>query len=467
MNHHRLFGVVAVLAVLVPWVTACEEDLATGAPVAETLVVSGGDNQEGVVGSTLGTPLQVTLTGSNGRPFAGATVRFRVVSKTGAVSPTDVTTDASGNASTTLTLGTIAERVQVQATVGSLNANFSATALADAPASLQAVGGDAQNGGTGTPLASVLEVRLRDANGNPVPGVEPTWSTPAGGSFVTVASDDAGVARAAWTLGPTGGVQTATASIAGTSVPFSANAFAPCGSAGAPAPVAHTIGTTSSSTMGDAGTSCVLATGEFAEFFEVSPASTSAGRFKVTTAAFDPIVRALTPGGVTFGIAPNFPFFTDNDSITVVIGGGSSVTFQVNPDAPNDGGGYSFVSADEGVDNNDGCVDGMWFLAPGSSTAQTITPTDCDFFGGFFSDWWSVYLEEGQTITLTHQGGTLDPWIVGFRPNGTAFYNNGCPGLGAAEVATYEATSTGIHLFDIGTCNSGAVGTYTLSYTIN
>ena len=462
----RLIGLAAVGLLVV---SGCEEETTTGVPVAESMVASGGDNQSGTVGSVLPTSLEVTVTGSNGQPFSGATVQFSVQSRTGSVNPSSATTGSDGKASTSLTLGTIAERVSVEARAGELTAEFSATALAGPVTSVEAVGGGGQNGGTGGLLAEVLAVRLTDATGNPVPGVEPAWSTPNGGTFAATASDAEGVARAAWTLGPSGGSQSALASASGGSAGFTAAAFAPCASAGAPAATAITIGASPSSVIGDANTSCVLPTGQFAEFYSVTPAAAAAASFAVSTTAFSPVLRALDGSGRSYAIAPNTgPAGSSNTNLaTVVLGAGVTYLFQVTPTTAGSEGAYTLQTAAVAVDNNRGCADGGVFLAPGVTTTQTITATDCDFFAGFFSDWWSVYLEAGQSISLTQTGVTFDPWIVGFSPAGATFFNDGCPGAGVGLVAGYTAAETGIHLFDIGTCNGAATGSYTLAYTIS
>src|SRR5947199_3036908 len=69
------------------------------------LVVSAGDHQAGPVGVPLPTPLQVALTGTDGRPFSGAVVTWRLTSGDGSMSPDSATTEARGMPRTTLTLG--------------------------------------------------------------------------------------------------------------------------------------------------------------------------------------------------------------------------------------------------------------------------------------------------------------------------------------------------------------------------
>ncbi|HEX5870055.1 MAG TPA: hypothetical protein VFY65_06560 [Longimicrobium sp.] len=80
------------------------------------------------------------------------------------------------------------------------------------PAVLQMVHGDTQTAVAGQTLADSLELRVLNRGGQPVPGVEVEFSSAAGGGTLQPArarTDAGGIARAAWTLGPTAGAQTA------------------------------------------------------------------------------------------------------------------------------------------------------------------------------------------------------------------------------------------------------------------
>lgn len=469
MNQHRMSGMLLVLAAVVGMVAACDDDdEVTGPPAPELLVASAGDQQAAVVGSTL-SPFEVTLTGSDGRPLGGTTVNFTVVSRTGSVSPATATTDGSGKASTTLTLGTIAERVQVRATAGATSANFTATALADAPADVALVGGNAQIGGPDAPLATVLEVRLSDAHGNSVPGVEATWSTADGGSFVTVASDAGGVARAAWTLGPGLGAQSATAEIAGQAVNFSAGAFLSCGDPAAPAPVAHAVGATTNGTLGSGTQSCALPDGRLANFFTVTPAAQGAASFTITGTGFSPVTSIADDDGNVFAVAPN-AFVSTPTYGKVILGAGRTHLITVTSTAAAATGTFSLTSASvpELLSTPAGCVPaaGSVFLTPGVTTSQTLTNTDCEAFGGFFSDWVSVYLEEGQELTVTQAATNFDAFITYFTEAFAFDFLDGCNGNPSTAQTGFTAGYTGIHIFDLGTCNEGEVGSYTVLITI-
>lgn len=107
-----------------------------------------------------------------------------------------------------------------------------------APGSLLIAGGNGQQGNTGSALATAVSVQLADAFGNPIrlAGRSVSFAAANGGSASpsTTTTNAAGIASTTWTLGPTAGAQSLTASSSGlTSDPIRATALA--GGAGATA----------------------------------------------------------------------------------------------------------------------------------------------------------------------------------------------------------------------------------------
>ncbi len=89
-----------------------------------------------------------------------------------------------------------------------------------APTQIAINAGDGQTGLVGQALAVAPSVIVRDANDNPVAGVEVTFAVATGGGTVDpttpVITDASGVATAtSWTLGTSGGTNTLTATVAG------------------------------------------------------------------------------------------------------------------------------------------------------------------------------------------------------------------------------------------------------------
>ena len=70
-----------------------------------TLATVSGDGQSGAVSSPLAQPIIVRVTNASGSPLSGYLVSFAVASGGGSVAPVTALTDASGQASTTWTLG--------------------------------------------------------------------------------------------------------------------------------------------------------------------------------------------------------------------------------------------------------------------------------------------------------------------------------------------------------------------------
>ncbi len=96
-------------------------------------------------------------------------------------------------------------------------------------ATITVASGNAQSGPTSTALTNPIVALVSDSTGNPLSGVTVTWATSGGtvspGSGLTNAS---GLASATWTLGPSGGAQSATATVSPLpSATFTVTASAP------------------------------------------------------------------------------------------------------------------------------------------------------------------------------------------------------------------------------------------------
>ena len=89
----------------------------TTTPVATTLSKISGDNQQGPPGEALANPFVVQVQDQNGNPLQGTTVTFAVTAGGGTLTATTPTTDANGQAQTTLTLGSMLGTNTVQARV--------------------------------------------------------------------------------------------------------------------------------------------------------------------------------------------------------------------------------------------------------------------------------------------------------------------------------------------------------------
>ncbi len=112
---------------------------------------------------------------------------------------------------------------------------------APVPARLAALAGGELEGRVGEALPGPVAVRVEDAGGAPVPGVEVSFAAGGGGAVspATARTDSLGVARTAWKLGGAASEQTLAARIAGLAEPFLLRAR---GVAGAPARIRAAAG---------------------------------------------------------------------------------------------------------------------------------------------------------------------------------------------------------------------------------
>jgi len=95
-----------------------------------SIVKQSGDGQSGTAGTTLSAPLVVVVRDANANPVSGATVGFTVTAGGGSVSPASAVTNASGQASAILTLGSSGGTNTVQAAAAGFGSvSFNATAL--------------------------------------------------------------------------------------------------------------------------------------------------------------------------------------------------------------------------------------------------------------------------------------------------------------------------------------------------
>ncbi len=175
----------------------CTESTGPGAPagIASNSAVS----LTGTAGAPVSPSPSVLVTDDRGRPVAGVAVTFAIGIGGGTLSAPGATTDSAGIATIrTWTLGTASGPNTVIASVPGLQSiTFTALGNPGAPASLEKVSGDNQTTILGTLVPSLLSVRVRDANGNPVPGVSVSFAPTDLQSVVTGATqitNEAGIA---------------------------------------------------------------------------------------------------------------------------------------------------------------------------------------------------------------------------------------------------------------------------------
>lgn len=216
--------------------------------IAETLAITGGNSQSGVVNTTLPTPLQVRVTDNTGAPVRNHNVHFQITGGGGSLSPAasagmefsdalpnvkskrfesnliegtlasemDVPTDNNGYAQVRLQLGTTAGANTVVAT-----ATKSGQPLSGSPKTFTATGnpgtayaikyhsGNSQTGAAGMPLGAPFVVKVTDQYDNGIVGHEVDFEIKnGGGSFVSSGpwySEAGGLAQVTLVLGAQSG----------------------------------------------------------------------------------------------------------------------------------------------------------------------------------------------------------------------------------------------------------------------
>jgi hypothetical protein len=216
-------GTLTVTATSPGYSTASFTETGVAGPPAVVAAVSGA-NQSGPVGTALPAPLVVKVKDSFGNLVSNAQGTFADGMPTGSFYPNPATTSSNGQASTNFTLPTVAKSFNATATSGSATvANFKETSLAGPPASIATDGGNKQIGMHGTQLPKPLKVTVADQYGNPVPNVTVNFiDNNAGGNFTSwnPVTSNQGVASTMYTLPPTTGTITITATVSSYSVNF-------------------------------------------------------------------------------------------------------------------------------------------------------------------------------------------------------------------------------------------------------
>ena len=208
---------------------ACSGDSSApkGATPAKITAVSG-SAQNVQAGQPVPAPLVVQVTDANNQPVANTLVSFTINSGGGKLSQALDTTDASGNAAVTWTVGTSLGngRVQARAQFVTAPADFDVTINPGPPALIAQASGPVGATASGFETADSIAIKVTDNFDNPIVGQAVTFSVVAGGGSVSATSKTTGtdgVARIAWTAG-NAGAQTLRANAGSLNIDINANA---------------------------------------------------------------------------------------------------------------------------------------------------------------------------------------------------------------------------------------------------
>jgi hypothetical protein len=158
-------------------------------PIGARLGLASGNGQSAFVQQALPQPLVAVVKDDLGNPVAGRIIRFEVTRNSGTLRAStadaparvvQVPTDGSGRASVLLTLGDTAgegnNRVIASALGVAGEVEFCASAFPTPPDKILMTMGDNQRGVVGQPLPMPLVALVVDKEGNPIPGVDVTFT---------------------------------------------------------------------------------------------------------------------------------------------------------------------------------------------------------------------------------------------------------------------------------------------------
>jgi adhesin/invasin len=176
-----------------------------------------GDAQHATVGKPLSIPPSVVVRDEYGNPVSGTRVTFISGKGTARVEQTVVTGEDGRAVSGGWVMPTTSGPQELYAfAAGAQPTVFRASAIADRPAQLLIVAGDANTGRVGTVVATSPSVRVVDRYGNPSVGTPVRFTTGRGSTATSYVgtTDSAGVATfAQWVLGSSPGVYVLIASV--------------------------------------------------------------------------------------------------------------------------------------------------------------------------------------------------------------------------------------------------------------
>jgi hypothetical protein len=302
--------------------------------------------------------ITVTAKDANGNPLAGATVVLTATGSTNTLTQPGPT-NASGVATGTLS-STVAEPKTVSAMINSVAVTQTATVtVTPGPAGLLTKqAGDGQSALAGSTLPIDPAVRVTDQFGNPVSSVAVTFAVASGGGKVmgpNRMTDASGVATVlSWTLGTTPGLNTLTATAAGSGISGNPATFTATGTAGAATQLVITTPPSSSAQGGVAlaqqpviqlqdANGNPVSQGGVTVTATVAPAGATASNATATTgsngaATFSGLTLSGTAGSYTLSFGAGGLTSATSGTITLTAGTATQLTVTTEPSATTQSG---------------------------------------------------------------------------------------------------------------------------------
>jgi uncharacterized protein (TIGR03437 family) len=255
-------------------------NLKVGIGQASSLGITQGNNQSGKAGDTLPQTLYATVTDPCGNQVAGASGSWTVVSGSAALQQTTTTSDAAGRFATNVKLGQIPGPIQIKlsvANVGSVVFNLTNSVVVS---SVILVSGSGQTTFVATAFPQPIVFQVRDAQGNPIPGIAVSFNIVSGSGSVnpsTLNTDAQGRAATTVTAGSTAGSITISATAGG----ITANASVTSKPPGVP-----------------------LSVSSFVNAASFAPGLVPCGLASASAAGLAPSISGVLPGSSGFGPLP-------------------------------------------------------------------------------------------------------------------------------------------------------------------
>ncbi len=438
-------------------------------PTPESMTASPSSVIDGTVGQNVS--VSVTVTGSDGKPYAGGVVSFTVTSGGGTVSPTSATTDQSGRASATWTLGQTAGTQQLTASLSPASATFQANAGAGAPASIQALTSYPGTYDPGEDLPQDANFEVEDQYGNEVSGASVSFSASHDGTVSPTqgTTDSQGQASTTWTLGPRNGTQTLTATVASvTPATLNAEAYDPC------LDVQTLVigGTITGNLSAESCETEVDNTLRFLDWYGVTISNAGAFIFTLASDFATPAFRLYDNGGFMGGLIDTndnviaYRAFLDTDPQTsgAQPAAAASETYLAGVFSNSGGVGDYTLEAVASSGQIENCE--TWVSTGLLSTNQSLATTDCGFDDGSFFDRIILFLDQGETIRVAMNSSAVDAFLMIVDAGWTeALDGDDDSGVGTNALVDFSAPERNYYWVVANSFGGGETGNYSL--TIN
>jgi hypothetical protein len=315
----------------------------------------------------------------------------------------------------------------------------------------------------GTDVTQHPSVLVRDETGAPLVGAPVTFTVTSGAGTITggnATTDASGIATVgSWAIGSASVVNTLSVT-SGTLTPV---VFTSC------AAVTHALESSSSGDL--ANIDCPLPDGTFIDFYAVTIPTGGTYVFDQSSTSFDTFLYLLGFSGTVIGVNDDLSTTVSNSRVTAIVPAGTYV-LAANSFDQNEFGAYSLASATSTTPVTN-CDD--VFVLPGIVTPQRLELTDCSTNAGspstgFPFDQYAIFLNPGQTITVTMTSTPVDTYLeMRFASTGALVVSNDdIDGTTKNSRITYKVpvlsvSTAGFYIITAASRVAGVFGDYTLT----